>query len=152
MTRGVARPSDVSREVPDSGQPPALTEMRRVEPSLQGVTSRVLPGESCCSARLVIGSAGSRRPPAYSASGLAGADAASVFAQWLAIEEAMSRRRDVRAAAAWLDDGADVSVLNGATGGYLGSTTRFGNDAISLAGGGFLQTFTGLTEGMRRIA
>jgi VCBS repeat-containing protein len=91
------------------------------------------------------------QPGPAATKGLAGVDEASIFAQWLAIERAMSRRLEHRDAAAWLDDGADVAVLSSSTSGYLGSTTRFGRDAISLAGGGFLQAFTGLTEGVRRI-
>lgn len=83
----------------------------------------------------------------------ANVDAASVFARWLAIDQAIAQALAQQGTASWLGDGAtgNVAVLSSATNGYLGSTTTFGNDVISLAGNG-LQNFTGLTEGVQKIA
>lgn len=78
-------------------------------------------------------------------------DASSVFAQWLAVDLAVSRALANRHGS-WLeDDGGEVNVLNSATSGFLGSTTSFGTDALSLVGTG-LQNFTGLAEGVQHIA
>ncbi len=84
------------------------------------------------------------------ANGSSSVDAASVFARWLAIDQAIAQAFADHGAS-WLDGTAtDVSVLNSATNGYLGSTTTFGKDVISLAGSG-LQSFTGLSEGVKTI-
>jgi VCBS repeat-containing protein len=86
-------------------------------------------------------------------SSAAPSNATAIFAQWLAVDLAMSQALAGNGPA-WLDDGlgADTAALGKATSGYLGSTQAFGQDAFSLLAGAELKGFKGLAEGLQKIA
>jgi VCBS repeat-containing protein len=90
------------------------------------------------------------------AASVGGADAASVFARWLAMDLAVSSAL-ANAAGGRLGvaaGGENLSLLNQTGNGFLGSTTSFGKDTLSLlaASGNSLNTFRGLGNGVQNIA
>lgn len=90
------------------------------------------------------------------AASVGGADAASVFARWLAMDLAVSSAL-ANAAGGRLGvaaGGGDLSLLNQTGNGFLGSTTSFGKDTLSLlaVSGSSLNTFRGLGNGVQNIA
>ncbi|HSI22053.1 MAG TPA: putative Ig domain-containing protein [Methylophilaceae bacterium] len=91
----------------------------------------------------------------YVATGGGGSvDPAVVFARWLAIDVALAEAMAKGSLLSGMEDGADTTLLNQSTAGYLGSTVVFGKDALSLLSGSgqSLQTFQGLSEGLQKVA
>ena len=81
-------------------------------------------------------------------------DSSVIFARWLAMDSALSKALASNDALPWAEEGADTTLLNKATSGYLGSTVVFGKDSLSLLNGSGqnLQTLSGLSEGIQHIA
>jgi len=90
----------------------------------------------------------------YLATGSGGSvDPAVVFARWLAMDVALAEAMANGNLLPGMEDGADTTLLNRSTTGYLGSTVVFGKDALSLLSGSQnLQTFQGLNEGLQKVA
>ena len=80
-------------------------------------------------------------------------DGVAAFARWLAVEQALARE-SADGMPDWLDSakGADLRGLLAANGGFLGSNQAFGTDPVSLLAGAGLKNFTGLGEGVQKIA
>ena len=80
---------------------------------------------------------------------------AQTFGQWLAVDLAVSEALADQKSPSWLDErhGADIGQLSKATSGYLGSTSAFGGDQLSLAAGAGheLKGFEGLGKGVKKI-
>ncbi|WP_460844413.1 beta strand repeat-containing protein [Noviherbaspirillum agri] len=91
-----------------------------------------------------------------SASSIGNISSAQAFAHWLTVDLAVSAALADQKSLSWLDDrlGADTSGLSKATVGYLGSTTSFGGDALSLVAGTGkeMKTFQGLGKGVAKIS
>lgn len=87
--------------------------------------------------------------------GTSSADPTQVFARWMDVDLAVAEALAKRKTPAWLreQDGADTTLLHRPASSFLGSTTAFGKDALSLptSGGLRLGHFSGLEEGVRRI-
>jgi VCBS repeat-containing protein len=82
------------------------------------------------------------------------ADPSVIFARWLAMDVALAEAMVNGKLLPGMEDGADTTLLNQSTTGYLGSTVVFGKDALSLLNGSGqnLQTFQGLSEGLQKVA
>ncbi len=91
-----------------------------------------------------------------STSSIGNTSSAQAFAHWLTVDLAVSAALAAQKSLSCLDDrlGADTSGLSKATAGYLGSTTAFGSDALSLTAGTGkeMKTFQGLGKGMAKIS
>ena len=81
-------------------------------------------------------------------------DPSVIFARWLAMDVALAEAMANGNLLPGMEDGADTTLLNLSTSGYLGSTVVFGQDALSLLSGSGqnLQSFQGLSEGLQKVA
>lgn len=92
------------------------------------------------------------------ATGKSGAqvDPSVVFGRWLTMDLAVSKALAEKKTLSWLDErlGAETTVFGKESAGFLGSTTMFGPDLVSLQAGygQELKGFKGLAGGVRKVA
>jgi hypothetical protein len=82
-----------------------------------------------------------------------GGDTVTAFMQWLAVQQAMADQSR-NGLPDWLDvsQGADLRGMILTDGRFLGSSRASGNDPLSLQAAASLQSFSGLGNGLQKIA